>query len=601
MIEVLCLGLNFIPNDSNSTLDQPLKRLTRDLNTRIIFSKKPLNDLRSKSWLTSFIKSDWDPEQQTWLLDTAVVNSIEKLPSIGNPLWGIKKDPFLTPELMKTITSLKRIKTAHILKSDKGRNTVLWSIADYDREANRQLDDESTYMELSVDEYNLKLSSIKNRCRTISENLLALNLISITDDETICRSPPKGSSIYFLPKIHKNEEKTSKTFPGRPIVATFTSVTYLLDKYITTITGHILPLIPGSVKDTNHFIRSLPTSELPTSTQLITADVNSLYPNIPWNEGIFAATQFYKKHFQFLTELATTKKKYPPPPPRLFNEILSLVLCNSMIQFKNRRYFHQIKGTAMGCCISVYFANCYMYYITRQVIHNPPAWLVCFTRFIDDLFFIVSPYNHAQFKRTIALISNKNIQYEISDPAVAQNFLDTTVSLTRNNVLSIAPFSKDTASGSYLHPFSAHPGHTIRATPYSQFLRIRRISSNRHNFLKFGKKMIRDFKNMGYPKSLISKQFQRVLKKHRDELFMPNIRSSFGNSFKLITNFNKERNWKALREGLDQLYALIINHYAQPGPFQDVKVASYLNNSSIVTVFSNSKNLSSYFSGNLKK
>jgi hypothetical protein len=36
-----------------------------------------------------------------------------------------------------------------------------------------------------------------------SENLLALRLITPTEDEAICGRPPTGSMIYFPPKILK--------------------------------------------------------------------------------------------------------------------------------------------------------------------------------------------------------------------------------------------------------------------------------------------------------------------------------------------------------------------------------------------------------------
>ena len=359
MIEILCLGLNFIPGTNlNSTLDQPIERLKKDINTRLFFAKKTNNKFRYRGWLSPYIKSEWIPEQQTCLLDKLVLDALDGLNTAG--LYLQKPSVNVISKILRIISSLKKRTDIHILKSDKGRNTVLWMLSDYENEANRQLNDVSTYRELSKKDFESQLLSITSRCQTISENLLALNLISAVEDSTICKTPPRGSSIYFLPKIHKEKEKTSETFPGRPIVATFTSVTYLLDKYITVITSHILPLIPGSVKDTNHFIRTLPTSKLPEGTRLITADVNSLYPNTPWEEGIFASTQFYKKNFKLLTQIALDKKQFPPPPPRLFKEILTLVLCNSMIEFKNKRFFHQIKGTAMGCCISVYFANCYM-------------------------------------------------------------------------------------------------------------------------------------------------------------------------------------------------------------------------------------------------
>ena len=39
----------------------------------------------------------------------------------------------------------------------------------------------------------------------------------------------------------------------------------------------------------------------------------------------------------------------------------------------------------MGCSISVYFANTFMFYRTENLVRNPPEDLLYFGRYIDDL------------------------------------------------------------------------------------------------------------------------------------------------------------------------------------------------------------------------
>jgi hypothetical protein len=131
---------------------------------------------------------------------------------LANP--DLNTSPISHEKLATEISKLQKRKDVHILKSDKGRNTVIWPIKDYDTEAYRQLNDNNTYLELTKTEYDKKLEEIKNQCCEISENLLALGHITPIEDEEICKQKPAGSAIYFLPKIHKNIEKTSKTFPG---------------------------------------------------------------------------------------------------------------------------------------------------------------------------------------------------------------------------------------------------------------------------------------------------------------------------------------------------------------------------------------------------
>lgn len=564
-----------------------------DINKQIVLFKK--KETENKGWLSKIVKSEWTPDEQTWTSDHRVAPLLVKL---SDPEELV--NPILHTSTLETLKKLRENKEIHILKADKGRNTVIWSTTDYNKEAARQLADSSTYYELSEEAYNTELIQIQSKCSLMAENLLALNHISPTEDEAIQKREPKGAEIYFLPKIHKEIQKESQTFPGRPIVATFSAVTYLLDKYITEVTSHLIRLIPGSLMDTQDFLNQLPSHPLPGSAVLTTADVSSLYPSIPWKEGIEASTQFYKENLLSLSNKATELKKRKPPPPHLFKRLLELVLTNSMITFKNERYFKQIKGTAMGCCISVYFANCYMFSLTRNLINNRPSWLITFLRFIDDLFFITSTNDGSEMDKLIQSISNESIRYEVSIPGKTQNFLDTTITLNKKGIISFAPFSKETASGAYLHPSSTHPRHTITASPYSQFLRLRRISSNKYIYRKHAQPMKRDFVNMGYPKTLIQRLYTIIGRKTVAELFDKKENPS-KNAFRLVTKFNFSHDWKKTNSDLKTLHQAIITHYEEEGPNKNEDVASIFRDKPIKLVTGNEPNINSFFSSHVKK
>ena len=581
-IEVLCLGLDFIPSTTvnNDILNPAIQRLTRDINVRLHFLD--VDQRNKRGWLTEFCKTEWEPETLTWSTDDRITSILEGLSTPDKAL-----NPISHKEVVKTIDKINKRTDVHVLKSDKGRNTVIWKISDYDREATRQLSDKTTYTELSEAEFISKLKVVKSRCQELSENLLALKHITPGEDETICKRPLKGSSIYFLPKIHKPMNKESATFPGRPIVATFTSTTYLLDKYITEITKPLLRLIPGSLMDTMDFITRLPIETLPESAQLTTADVTSLYPSIPWNEGITAATKFYECNLAFLQERATQQSRLPVPSSRLFREILTLIICNSLIEFKKGRFFHQIKGTAMGCCISVYFANCYMFELTKTIIENPPSGVIAFLRFIDDIFLITIDKTSNEIQQLFNSISNPSIRYELNTPSTKQNFLDTTITINSKRLINSEPFSKDTASGSYLHPKSTHPWHTIKANPYSQLLRLRRISSNRSIFKGHSQKTRQDFRNMGYSWKLINETFSKTFNMKKEDLLPVPRNKIIGNSFKFITTFHHTYDWKNVRSKLELLQKALVNHYSEEGPNQDARISEFLESRHFSLIFSN--------------
>jgi hypothetical protein len=85
---------------------------------------------------------------------------------------------------------------------------------------------------------------------------------------------------------------------------------HLLDKYIKDLTSHLLKKIPGSLIDTHDFI-SRPTGTLFACSQLFTADVTSLYPNIPWTDGIDASTAFYTENLQTYSYANLNQFYYP--------------------------------------------------------------------------------------------------------------------------------------------------------------------------------------------------------------------------------------------------------------------------------------------------
>jgi hypothetical protein len=67
-------------------------------------------------------------------------------------LFELRTTPFLSSpvlheKILKEAKKLSLQTDIHVMKADKGRNTVIWSVEDYDREANRQHSDKSTYKE----------------------------------------------------------------------------------------------------------------------------------------------------------------------------------------------------------------------------------------------------------------------------------------------------------------------------------------------------------------------------------------------------------------------------------------------------------------------
>jgi len=126
--------------------------------------------------------------------------------------------------------------------------------------------------------------------------LLKGNFITRTEQRRLVEEKWEIPPIYFLPKIHKPINPASNTYPGRPIIGATSNMLKTLDVYISKLTSTLLRKIPNSLSDTTELLMGLESTPqpLPNSTTLFSADVESLYPSIPWTEGTEAARRFYE-------------------------------------------------------------------------------------------------------------------------------------------------------------------------------------------------------------------------------------------------------------------------------------------------------------------
>ncbi|KZR97449.1 Uncharacterized protein APZ42_007670, partial [Daphnia magna] len=255
------------------------------------------------------------------------------------------------------------------------------------KEALRQLGDKNTYMELSKTEAEGYIGKI-HKHKIIVPNALEKhnNCITKAEGSGVRNQQVSLPATYFLPKIHKEKREDTGAFAARPIIAAVGSPFKALDQYLAKLAACLLPCIPGSLIDTAALLRDLATvPNLPPVAKLFSVDVISLYPSIDWVEAVEDSTSFYMEHFDVVKEFCEKNDMLPPPPHQIFRYILQMLLQNNVFLFQNEKYFRKLKGRAMGCSMSVFMANAFMYRKTRHLIENPPAELLYFGRYIDDI------------------------------------------------------------------------------------------------------------------------------------------------------------------------------------------------------------------------
>ena len=197
------------------------------------------------------------------------------------------------------------------------------------------------------------------------------------------------------------------------------------------------------------------------------------------------------------------------------------------MQFLNK-FFHQIKGTAMGTPMAVNFANLFMANFEEQLLadyaashgRSPILWL----RYIDDIFFIWKG-SEESLKEFITFIDNystkKNmsskIEFKHHYSKESVHFLDTTIFI-RDNHLMTTLYSKPTAAFDYVHRSSYHVQHLLKAIPKGQFMRIRRICTLLTDYKFHAERYIQHFIKRGYKENDLRKSATEVSCLEREQL-----------------------------------------------------------------------------------
>ena len=190
----------------------------------------------------------------------------------------------LTKGERDALIDLQTDKSIIIKSADKGGGVVVQNTSDYKNEIERQLGDEKYYLKLKGD----PTSTFQNQVNQFLEKAANRGTISKNEFDFLYVKSASIPVLYTLPKIHKSINSP----PGRPVVAGMNSVTAPLSAFVD---HHIKPFVfelPTFLRDSGDVIKSIKDLHIPDSTILCTADVESLYSNIPHVGGLEALTHY---------------------------------------------------------------------------------------------------------------------------------------------------------------------------------------------------------------------------------------------------------------------------------------------------------------------
>ena len=390
-------------------------------------------------------------------------------------------------------TALKQLKSnsSIILKpADKGGKIVLQHRDNYKFEALRQLNDTNFYKPLSAPIYLQTAALIK---RTV-KNMLYQGFISKSQHRFLTPPVnPRPRHFYTLPKIHKTNDKWTIPDilpPGRPIVSGCNSESAAVEHFIDFHLQPIATSIPSFIRDSSHFKSLLNDLHINDSDILFTLDVESLYSNIPIQQGLTSVKKALSEH--------PSKDR----PDNYLLTLLEITLLRNDFQFDNKTFL-QIKGTAMGKKYAPSFANIFMHYWEQHALSTTHFTPFFWKRYIDDIFGIwqhseTQLHNFLQHLNSI----NPHIKVTLTSSSSCIDFLDCTV-FKSNNHVATKIYSKPTDSHRLLHFNSFHPRHVFESIVKAQILRFIKLSSHPKDFLASYRTLKSSLLHCGYSRSLI--------------------------------------------------------------------------------------------------
>lgn len=438
--------------------------------------------------------------------------------------WNIN---FQQRHFLKTIKENKNI----IIKpADKNLGLTILDRSWYDNELLRQLSDVKTYRKIPKDQVPTKkiYEDIKKLLQPEKDRIPSAEykfmLTKITPETSIL---PR---IYILPKVHK------PILSGRPIVPSHSWITTAVSIWLDHQLQPLVRTIPTVIADSKTLINTLKDLRIKNrQCWLITADVSSLYTEIPTQTGISFMKLFLSEH----------KNQIDDHTADLIIKLLTLVLHNNYLEF-NEEVYHQIKGTAMGTPVAVVFANVFMYILERKVTSRfaKQGVLALYRRFLDDIFAITTE-DPTDFIKTLSTM-HPNIKLDVKISQVSADFLDLHIfkgsQFMETGILDTSVHQK--ALNAYLYiPWSSwHPDRTKAAFITTELKRYVRNSSSIKNYLTLKRIFWSRLRARGYPPKFLENIFSKVKYADRTQL-LQNVRQR--DPYKL----NQDQPGKSSRSG----------------------------------------------------
>ena len=349
-----------------------------------------------------------------------------------------------------------------VKQSDKDKQFVVAPKTMYIEHVGAMLKDETTYTRVKKNPLNSMINEVESVCEHMSTKY---PVISKQSKPYLPRLP----EFYCCYKTHKQTTPP----PMRPVTSQVDSPAERLGEVVNYVLQQTLEYVPVHLSDSaglREYIRGRNITASLTSRHIIaTADVKSLYTNVPVEHGMQVVAKFVKTHMETIDMLGIDFDD--------FCIIMKTVLDAGYFRF-NDCFYKQIDGLGMGVKPAPPFAIIYVYctvekpllefdyeYIIGAVPKRPDNLVLVqyWARYVDDCL-ILAEATTEEMEQLFDYINklNPHIQFTYEMSTYSIDFLDLTIHLDQTtHRLEHELFIKPTSLGIFLNYQSAHPQSTI--------------------------------------------------------------------------------------------------------------------------------------------
>lgn len=419
--------------------------------------------------------------------------------------------PNLSAPLRYALRHLKSRTDIVIKNADKGLGVTVMDISWYKAQCLSHLEDAKVFEEVkSVDRHEIA-SLLVFACRYLPTDDSAYILhalghgfrgspttpsIALIDDSI---KEIKLPQFYIIPKLHKTPVSS------RPLVPSMSWITSDASRWIANELNHFIDThlqhFPQVLKDTKSLASLLDATYFAQDCHLATADVSSLYTNIPHDAGLDALRAVLSQHNYPLTDTLC--------------RLMDIVLRFSYTEFDSR-IFHQVFGTAMGTPAAPPYAIIFLIHLESRLLASLEFKPILFLRYIDDLLLVTSCKEHAVQFFDLYNKLYPSIKVSACHSPATVDFLDLTIFKDDIHLkLQTKVHQKELNKFLYV-PFSSYHTREMKLSFIrTELMRFVRNSSRLDDYLHARLFFFDALRDRGYPHRFLVEAFSAVEYKNR--------------------------------------------------------------------------------------